>query len=123
MREIKFRVWDSIYSTMTYGNIDVRAYLDRNGISRNSYILNQFTGLKDKNGKEIYEGDIVSFIVSDENRHTFDMIGEVDFEEFEYVVYTNEDKWPCVSFHVIELKNLEIIGNVYQNPELLNTKE
>lgn len=70
-------------------------------------ILMQFTGLKDKNGKEIYEGDIV---------RCFDTAGEkvydreVDFYGFRDEIWSNETDGKT---------KVEIIGNIYSNPELL----
>ena len=57
-REIKFRVW--LNNQMCYpGNEIAEIYFDGNPWDNSSGILMQYTGLKDKNGKEVYEGDIV----------------------------------------------------------------
>lgn len=77
--------------------------------------LGQFTGLNDKNGKETYEGDIVYIIPEDERG-----IIRWDNETARYVVVydniiTDFDNWYG--------KDLEVIGNIYDNPELLEEGE
>ncbi len=61
----------------------------------------QYTGLKDKNGKEIYEGDIVEHLIG----------GTLE------VKWLNHGWTPFMSWHDVE--HYEIIGNIYENPELL----
>ncbi len=115
-RVIKFRAWDEerkcfrndefLISTSSKGAIQVV------GISIDSdaetidedIVLDQFTGLHDKNGKEIYEGDIVSF--------TQTYIAPC-------AVYWNKEMtgfYPLISERS---KNLTVIGNIHENPELL----
>jgi len=110
-REIKFRAWDKEKKIMDY-NPSIPAFGDINNIylngwfSENSYfILQQFTGLKDKNGKEIYEGDIL------ELKHN-------DRVVLKHIVVWNEKRCGWSDY---EPKNeFEVIGNIYENPELLN---
>jgi len=64
--------------------------------------LSQFTGLLDKNGKEIYEGDVIQY--NDPNDAQWSYRSVVD--------YPNESWW--------RFKPVEILGNVYKNPELIN---
>jgi len=79
--------------------------------------LSQYTGLKDNNGKEIYEGDILKGI----SNNPFSM-----GEENNYEVMWGVDSWHIkgTSFGIQELQNycnnnIEVVGNIYENPELL----
>ena len=83
--------------------------------------LMQFTGLKDKNGKEIYEGDIVNFgqkrkdgsMRNYEVKWHLDRFGMQNPRSSDYLWFDNYSKRP-------RNDELEVIGNIYENPELLN---
>lgn len=124
-REIKFRVWDNQEKEMREvamlrwedGRLSrIAGYWKgtrNNGWTdydpaENKYELMQFTGLTDKNRKEIYEGDIVKWRYMEEGR------GVVKYSD-DYASYEpfNQLRWEAVS------KTFEIIGNVFENPNLL----
>lgn len=108
MREIKFRAWDHEIGVMAD---DVHS---KYGATYKSATLMQFTGLLDKNGKEIYEGDIVEQDVNcmfDKGKHK----QEVSFNGKDQFVSGN-----CSLNQAIESFQAEVIGNIYENPELMN---
>jgi hypothetical protein len=123
-RKIKFR-GQTIGGFWVYGNLSLLPKRVKN-IEAGSYISNaaglpfaynvrpetvtQFTGLKDKNGKEIYEGDILSLWYSR------DTTGK-DIVRFNHVVAW-EDTNGFSGWNIPFLESAEIIGNVFENPEL-----
>ena len=128
MREIKFRAWNKEKHIMVYkdeddssdywdgvncSNIGMVNYCLKNN---NEYEWMQYTGLKDKSAKPIYEGDIVS--------EGGEYIGEVFYSNGAFW-YCKDNWWPVqhmrdgVSSHF----SGEIIGNIYENPELLRDVE
>ena len=129
MKEIKFKAWDKKKKDFVFypHGIQTTVMLDGSKVitiddEDVEFLL--FTGLKDKNGKEIYEGDIVKLIdvVNEES------IGEVIFNEKDasFRVKTIEGKnidfWGFYQLLSIFMLEIEVIGNIYENPELLERK-
>ena len=83
-------------------------------IVNNDLELMQSTGLKDKNGQEIFEGDVVS-IDTDE----FDLL----FVKYEAGIYWLMDGEECVEHLSDYYKYVSIVGNIYENPQLLEREE
>ena len=124
MREIKFRVWDTenkemlrvqeldFEDTFYGGRLSIRTEQYNDYFDIEDMILMQYTGLHDKNGKEIYEGDIVkSFFVDTD---------EAGNEIYKYyIIEVKYDEVLC-EYNIDKFMNLEVIGNIYDNKELLN---
>jgi len=142
MREIKFRVWNKsekymYMPTFTEEGAFIEGMKGYPGMIRRREIISvqrifndpeltvmQYTGLKDKNGKEIWEGDIVLM------PHT--LVGDPEYGDFKhpqvlcwrgivcYYPERAEFRVDCHNtFNLYEKDSIEVIGNIYENPELL----
>lgn len=135
MRELKFRAWHKIFKN--YAHIK-RIWLDGDGdghdeifavsdaertYSGHEVVLEQYTGLKDKHGKEIYEGDIVRIDSMDEIR-----VGYVELVADQYCIVCGEDEEGnkiVAEFYYYSKpeENCKVIGNIHENPELLGDEK
>jgi len=124
MREIKFRAWDKAKQIMlkpfTFWSFNTdlnngRLYVDSHKIYEDDIVWMQYTGLKDKNGKEIYEGDIVT--INDSRPKSVYWYKEGG----EYRVghrgeKTQLDKTTTLFFNSV----MKVIGNIYENKDLID---
>ncbi len=122
MRELKFRVWDKLQNQMIvvkqlnwYKNMD-RLLVNGCWVDPDRPLM-QYTGLKDKNGKEIYEGDVLAtdWMVKKKEPGYLVKWEEYGFSPFDFVLDKRDN------FTVFgALYNFQIIGNIYENKELLD---
>ena len=113
MREIKFRAWEKSLKEMIPVN-DITFHLENNVINSkgawrllDELELMQYTGLKDKNGVEIYEGDVVV---------QGKLTGPVEWSVSGFRVRQRQNEQPLGNYGQ---PNVEIIGNIYENSDLL----
>ena len=111
-REIKFRAWDTKNNCYEQGNL---LFEIKGPTPKDRWELEQYTGLKDKNGKEIYEGDICK----DQRGYVGKIVwvpNEAGFGFYEYHVRDDGFGLGCMPLSRLRL---EILGNIHENPELL----
>lgn len=80
--------------------------------------LMQYTGLDDKKGKKIYEGDIVKFRLKTCREEYPDLIGYIEYQTT-FTAFRIMSNKGSFKIDVLDLKFIEVIGNIYDNPELL----
>jgi len=109
MREIKFRVWHKQMNRMLSNDwlISACVFYDKMIDNKEIYLM-QFTGLKDKNGKEIYEGDFIYY----------DLAEGLGLPK--QTGLKREVKYSPYGFFGQYDVNIIVVGNVHENPELLN---
>ena len=139
-REIKFRAWDKsekgrmLYPSTKFMSDKILTREDgqRTGLPEwmtwrgqvyyegelQDFVLMQYTGLKDKNGKEIYEGDIVKVIYDEPEIYQVKWFGEEGYPAFDI------DGWPGDENGLSAVEQgddieIEVIGNIYEHPNLL----
>jgi len=121
MREVKFRVWNKEKKRMiTKGVFKVLDAIENGKLDRDKFEILQYTGLRDCDRKEIYEGDIVKVIEEDGTEHIHYVEYKADKTEYPaFDLYPEIDvEFNTLQFYVIN-KQIEVIGNIYENPELL----
>lgn len=140
MRDIKFRVYNPRDNKVHYditgfeyidnGNM-TGVFIDGDFFLKEEVELMQYTGLKDKNGKEIYEGDIVKF-----KHRDITIMASVKYGEWQeskcdeydcshygyYINYKWDNYCENTGFDLYE-KIVEVVGNIYENPELLKGEQ
>ncbi len=117
-RIIKFRVWDIRNNKWfdSHKRCCHIEYTTENFVASKNFIFQQFTGLTDNNKKEIFEGDILK--VKGHNSW-FDNIGYYYNMEIKYETRDGFGDCECAGFFYLP-KDREVVGNIYENPELLN---
>ena len=123
MREIKFRAWDKKDKLWVAGWSIGQAGVQTETSNK---VFMQYTGLQDKNGKEIFEGDVVKIedyyenirigiIVFDSGTYKLQNLGQNFYYQF-----GSDGEYDWESIENVDEDNIEIIGNLYENPELLD---
>lgn len=129
MRDIKFRAWNKHLGKMEEevcinecGEVIHFDYGEYAGVTDD--IVMQYTGLKDKNGTEIYEGDIVNFQrtfkcpMDGKTMRNINVNKEITFDSGKFGYLLNKGITAIDS----KVLNMEVIGNIYENPELLENE-
>lgn len=120
LRKIKFRAWhlheNKMYDVYNLDLLFGRCWSKerRECLLGCDIELMQYTGLKDKNGKEIYEGDIVNY----SHPRTNEIIRTVTFKHGAFGIEGIYEKTHIIFGNILD-NHIEVIGNIYENPELL----
>jgi hypothetical protein len=123
MRELKFRAWDNLRKEWLKKKVyHFNPHFNEEGIGEfrlpqhpQGFTIQQYTGLKDKNGKEIYEGDILKWYEGENN------LSEVIFQNGSFMV--RGINWGAFWYISDYYDVYTCFGNIFENPELLKANE
>ena len=134
-RAIEFRYWDEEEKEMIYyrnpytlcgktvlvlDDMESRSYVDSDDVEIIEDLM-QFTGLPDKNNKKIFDGDIVKFLTFEYgNENIIETTGVIVWSDARFAWYVT-GKYNNLLSHIIKTE-IEVIGNIHENPELLEDK-
>jgi uncharacterized phage protein (TIGR01671 family) len=124
-RVLEFRVWDKLAESFIYSdsffqchyilNLSGTFFNLQNGSGGKEYEVQQYTGLKDKNGKMIFEGDIV--LAKQDYADTLLKKKKI----YGGLIHWNHSYWAIGKYKLFVMKDesLSVVGNIFENPELL----
>lgn len=131
MREIKFRAWDKIEKRFSYVTLHPNSIsfpsaerLERNNYKDEYFVFfniegwKQFTGLKDKNGNDVWEGDIMESCNNPKVKFTIGFGWNTDKNCYGWTMQGSKKIYTLDK----SVHKMEVIGNIYENPELLEVK-
>jgi uncharacterized phage protein (TIGR01671 family) len=134
-RELKFRIWDKelkdfIYTEKYTEKVvnesdfciggDFSSFSFDGGRDWSEGVFQQFTGLKDKNGTEIYEGDVIEFSLKD-FKQIYQVYWNQEMLRWDYASLKDNIEDPCAcEYNLFErnFSNAKIVGNIFESPEL-----
>ena len=128
-RQLKFRVWDKLAERMIYPHNDNQQHfiIDLNGRFHNlqngsggdDYVIQQYTGLTDKNGNLIFEGDIVQYN-QNSSYDNMDFIAKWSDDKLGFIFQSNSgEQLVNQTPHLNRFKHLEVVGNIFEHENLL----
>lgn len=132
MREFKLRCWNTTTGEMqeiesidfNHGKVEqVNTDNDRILFPDKECVLMHYTGLKDRHGIEIYEGDVVTWHNKyfEYNNPPREFKGQIKYDTGHFAIFTFDGTWDNADW-VGAITDIEVIGNIYENPELLKEK-
>ena len=122
MREYKFRAWNKVKQRMYYDTAGTFLTMAKQYDSMSEeYFFTQFTGLSDKKCKDVYDGDIVCIIDCGVALYQIQYL-EDNFKWIVNRINAEKGDWLDENLEEFESECLEVIGNIYENPELLEVK-
>jgi hypothetical protein len=121
-RELKFRVWDTLDKRFIYPDKGYQGhyiltlggefYNLQNGSGGNEYVVQQYTGIKDVNGVDIYEGDVVT-----KGFELLNFLCEYSIEDAAYIL-----SYEHGFNYLTDFSTLKVVGNIYENPKLVENE-
>ncbi len=115
MRDIRFRAWDKVLKRMIGATVMDSFTIRNDGAysTPNDIAIMQYTGLDDKNGKPIFEGDLINI---------FGGICEIEFYEgsFGYWIWKEDKFRNFITATISDKDEIEVIGNIYEDAHLLD---